>query len=255
VSHSAAEQVAWCLARQCRPDDVLVVGVATPLAAAAGQLARELLVPDLVLIEAAAVDVAPHDVSEPMTRPERLSASSVGVYTQAQILDVIQRGRISLQFISPAQVDGRGALNTSRVRGRDGALMRLPGGLATADIARLMGRLVVYRVGHERRFLTEQVDFVTGAPGRVAAVVTSAAVIEWDGEHFRLASIHAGSTVDEVVAGCAFALDIPAAVPTTEQPPPEAIRLLRDEIDRHGLLRLETRDGRADALRALEALS
>jgi len=220
VSHTASEQVAWCLARQCRADDVLVVGVATP-----------------------------------MIHPEEVSRSAVGVYSQAQILDVIQRGRITLQFISPAQVDGRGALNTSRVRGKDGSLVRLPGGLATADIARLMGRLVVYRVGHERRFLTEQVDFVTGAPGRVAAIVTSAAVIEWDGERFRLASVHEGSTVDEVVAGCGFALDLPARVPTTEPPPPEALRLLREEIDRHGLLALETRDGRAGALRTLEALS
>jgi acyl CoA:acetate/3-ketoacid CoA transferase beta subunit len=255
VSHTVEEQVTWSLARQCRADDVLVVGVATPIAAAAGQLARELLTPDLVLIEAAAVDVAPHDVATSMVRPEGIPASAVGVYTQAQILDVIQRGRITLQFISPAQIDGAGALNTSRVRGKEGALRRLPGGLATADIARLMGRLVVYRVGHERRFLPEQVDFVTGAAGRVAAIVTSACVIEWDGERFRLASVHAGSTVDEVVAGCGFALDVPARVATTEAPPPEALRLLREEIDPHGLRRLESRDGRADALRALEGLS
>lgn len=249
------EQVTWCLARQCRPDDVMVVGVATPIAAAAGQLARALLHSELVYIEAAAVDVAQHDVATAMVRPEGIAADAVGVYAQAQILDTIQRGRITLQFVSPAQVDGRGALNTSRVRGPDGGLRRLPGGLATADIARLMGRLVVYRLGHERRFLAEQVDFVTGAPGRVAAIVTSAAVIEWDGGRFRLASVHAGSTVDEVVAGCGFALDVPASVPATEPPPDEALRLLREEIDPHGLRRLESRAGRADALLALEALA
>jgi acyl CoA:acetate/3-ketoacid CoA transferase beta subunit len=163
VNHTVEEQVTWCLACQCRPGDVLVVGVATPIAAAAGQLARALLVPDLVLIEAAAVDVASHDVATAMVRPESVSASAVGVYSQAQILDAIQRGRISVQFISPAQVDGAGALNTSRVRGKDGGLRRLPGGLATADIARLMGRLVVYRIGHERRFLPERVDFGTAS--------------------------------------------------------------------------------------------
>lgn len=249
------EQVAWCLARQTRPDDVMVVGVATPIAAAAGQLARALLHPGLTFIEAAAVDVAQHDVATAMVRPEGISASAVGVYSQAQILDAIQRGRITLQFISPAQIDGTGALNTSRVRGKDGELRRLPGGLATADIARLMGRLVVYRLGHERRFLPERVDFVTGAAGRVAAIVTSAAVIEWDGERFRLASVHAGSTVEEVVAGCGFALDVPASVPVTEQPPPEALRLLREEIDPHGLCRLESREGRAEALRLLEELT
>jgi glutaconate CoA-transferase subunit B len=251
VSHTIDEQIAWCLARQCRPDDVLVVGVATPLAAAAGQLARELIHPDLVLIEAAAVDVAPHDVSTPMVRPEVIAAEAAGVYTQAEILDVIQRGRISLQFVSPAQVDGAGNLNTSRVRAQDGSLRRLPGGLATADIARLMGRLVVYRASHEPRFLPERADFVTGAAGRVAAIVTSKAVLAWNGTGFRLASVHEGSTVDEVRTATGFTLDVPDSVPTTEPPPSEALRALREWIDPHGMRRLETREGRAAALQAL----
>ena len=54
---------------------------------------------------------------------------------------------------------------------------------------------------------------------------------------------------------CGFALDVPGRVATTEPPPPEALRLLREEIDPHGLCRLETREGRDDALRALEALT
>ena len=249
------EQITWSLARCCRPGEVLVVGVATPIAAAAGQLARELLVPDLTLIEAAAVDVAPHDVATPMVRPEIVAAEAVGVYTQAEILDAIQRGRVTLQFISPAQVDGAGTINTSRVRASDGTMRRLPGGLAHADIACLIGRLVAYRAAHERRFLPERVDFVTGAAGRVATIVTSAVVLDWNGERWRLASLHEGVSQEEAVAGCGFALDVPERVPTTEPPPPEALRLLREEIDPHGLRRLETREGRAAALRELEALS
>ena len=252
---SVDEQITWSLARCCRPGEVLVVGVATPLAAAAGQLARELLVPDLTLIEAAAVDVAPHDVVTPMVQPEVVAGAAVGVYTQAEILDAIQRGRVSLQFVSPAQVDGAGRINTSRVRGGDGSLRRLPGGLAHPDVACLIGRLIAYRAGHERRFLPERADFVTGAAGRVASIITSAAVLDWDGERWRLASVHEGATADEVVANTGFALDVPDRVPVTEPPPPEALHLLREEIDPYGMRRLETRDGRAEALRALEALS
>jgi glutaconate CoA-transferase subunit B len=255
VTPTVDEQIAWSLARCCRPGDVLVVGVATPLAAAAGQLARELLVPDLVLIEAAAVDVAAHDVATPMVRPEEIAAEAVGVYTQGEILDAIQRGRVTLQFVSPAQVDAAGNLNTSRVRAADGSTRRLPGGLAHADVACLVGRLVAYRASHEARFLPETVDFVTGAAGRVATVVTSAAVLDWDGERFRLASRHDGVTADEVRAGCGFALDVPDRVPVTEPPPPEALRLLREEIDPHGMRRLETREGRRGALLALQELS
>lgn len=249
------EQIAWCLARRCRPGDVLVVGVATPVAAVAGQLARELLVPDLLLLEAAAVDVAPHDVADGFVRPVDVANGAVGVLTQAEILDAIQRGRVTLQFVSPAQVDARGALNTSRVRGPAGELKRLPGGLATADVSQLVGRLVAYRVGHSPRFLPAEVDFVTGAPGRVDAIVTDAAVLEWDGDAFRLASVHEGVSVEDAVAGCGFPLRVAGDVPTTEPPPPEALTLVRERIDPHGLRRLETRAGRAEALRTLEALA
>ena len=248
------EQIAWSLARRCRPDDVVVVGVATPLAAAAAQLARELLAPELVVIEATSVGVAPHDVAEAFVHPERVAAAAVGTLTQAEILDAIQRGRVTLQFVSPAQVDGRGALNTSRVRGEDGALRRLPGGLATADVSQLVGRLVAYRAAHTPRFLAREVDFVTGAPGRVAAVVTDRAVLEWRGDRFALASVHEGTTVEEALAGCGFPLAVDGEVPVSEPPPPEALDLLRRRIDPHGLRRLETRSGRAAALRELEAL-
>ena len=132
MTHTLEEQVTWCLARQCRPDDVMVVGVATPIAAAAGQLARALLIPDLVFIEAAAVDVAQHDVAtaDGAPRGDRRRAPSASTRRRRSSTRS-SAGAISLQFISPAQIDGRGALNTSRVRGKDGALRRLPGGLAT----------------------------------------------------------------------------------------------------------------------------
>lgn len=247
------EQVLWCLARRVRPGDVVVVGVATPLAAAAAHLARSLLHPDVTVIEAAAVGVPEHDVADGFVRPDDVARSAVGVLTQAEILDAIQRGRVDLQFVSPAQVDGRGALNASRVPDGDGGLRRLPGGLAIADVSQLVGRLVAYRAGHSPRFLAERVDFVTGAPGRVEAVVTDAAVLEWSGEGFRLASVHEGVPVEDALAGCGFPLDADGCV-TTEAPPPEALRLLRERIDPHGLRRLETRGGRREALLALEAL-
>jgi glutaconate CoA-transferase subunit B len=194
-------------------------------------------------------------VALPMVVPELLVQSAVGVLPQADILDAIQRGRVTLQFISPAQVDGHGALNTSRVRAPDGRMRRLPGSLATADIACLIGRLVVYRLAHTPRFLTDAVDFVSGAPGRVDAIVTSRAVIERIPGGFRLAAVHEGEDVDEVRAGCGFALAVDGPVLTTEPPPAEALRLLREEIDPHGTRRLESRDGREDALRVLAHLS
>lgn len=259
-----ADQMVWSLAREVRPGDVTVVGVATPMATAAALLARELLGTDVTVIVAASADPPVHDIAQPMHDPGFIARTAVGTYAQTEILDAIQRGRVSLQFISPAQVDGKGRLNTSRVPARDGGLRRLPGGLATGDIAVLMGRLVAYRANHSARFLPDEVAFTSGAghergrswrerhrlPGTgLRTVVTDLAVLRWDDGRgaFALASVHGGADVDEVVAATGFGLTVTDHVPRTEPPPHEATRLLDEVIDPFGIRRLETPGGRAAA--------
>jgi len=268
---TTADQIVWSLAQEARPDDVIVVGVATPVASAAALLARELLHPGLHVIVAASVDPTAHDIAQPMLDGGYVSRVAAGTLSQTEVLDAIQRGRITLQFVSPAQIDGSGQLNTSWVRGADGAPRRLPGGLATGDISVLVGRLVAYRAGHSPRFLAKEVSFVTGAghdhgpawrreralPGAgLRTVVTDRAILRYDHEHsaFRLASVHTGVTVDEVVEGCGFSLLVPDEVPVTPEPPDRALQLLDEVIDPHGVRRLETRDGRDAARATLEAL-
>lgn len=266
-----ADLLVCTLAAEARPDDVVVVGVATPIATAAALLARELHHPELTVLVAASVDPRAHDIAQPMLDGGYVGRISAGTLSQAEILDAIQRGRITLQFVSPAEVDGGGRLNTSRVRGPDGSWKRLPGGLATADIAVLVGRLVAYRAGHTPRFLAPRVAFTTGAghtddptlrtrarlPGRgLTTIVTDQAVLRWDtaAGGFRLASIHPGCRVEDVVAGCGFALLVDDEVATTPPPSAAALRLLDEVIDPHGMRRLETRDGRAAASETLASL-
>lgn len=269
-----ADQIVWSLACEAREGDVAVIGVATPIAAAAAQLARALLVTDMTLISAASVDPAPYDIAVTMTDAGAIARNSSGTMGQAQILDSIQRGRVSLQFISPAQVDGAGRLNTSRVPHPDGGIRRLPGGLATGDIAVLIGRLVAYRAAHTPRFLPAEVTFATGAghdgspdggrtwrtdralPGAgVQTIVTDVGVIRWAPEQhaFRLASVHPGHKVEEAKAGCGFPLASDDNVPTTTPPPEEAMQLLEQVIDPSGLRRLEVPAERADAQAQLAA--
>ena len=185
-----ADALTWSLARQCRPGDVLVNGVGTPLAIAAGLLARELLVPDLTIIVAGSVEPATHDVAEGLVDPSAVARRSSGTMGQAEMLDAIQRGDITLQFIAPAQIDGTGRINTNRVKSR-----RLPGPLALPDVAVLVGRLVAYRAEHSPRFLAPEVDYVTGAAGGVTRIVTGVAEIE-PGEPARLASLQPGADVE-----------------------------------------------------------
>lgn len=268
---SISDQIVWTLAREARPDDVVVVGVATPIASAAALLARELFHPELHVIVAASVDPPSHDIAQPMLDGGFVSRVAVGTLSQAEVLDAIQRGRITLQFVSPAEVDGAGRLNTSWVTGKDGTPRRLPGGLATGDISVLVGRLVAYRASHTPRFLAPEVTYTTGAghdrgaawrreralPGAgLRTIVTDQAVLRYDDHHggFRLASVHPGADVDDVIAGCGFPLLVADDVPSTEPPSDRALRLLDEVIDPHGMRRLETRDGRAGARSALASL-
>ncbi len=238
-----ADALPWSLARQCRPKDVLVVGVATPLAAAAGMLARELLTPDLTIILAASVNPALHDVAESLTDPAAAARRAPGTLTQAEILDGIQRCRVTLQFVSPAEVDAEGRINTNRVGER-----RLPGALALPDVAVLVGRLVAYRAGHSPRFLVPRVQYVTGRAGGVRAIVTDKAEIALEGGP-RLVALQPGATEQEARDGCGFEL---AGSPIENEPLPDDARELLDRvIDPDEVRLLEIREGRAGALERL----
>jgi acyl CoA:acetate/3-ketoacid CoA transferase beta subunit len=266
-AREVADRMIWSLARQCRPDDVMIVGVATPLAAAAGLLARELLVPDLTIIMAAAVNPKAHDVAQSFFDPTVTARHAAGIMSQPDMLDAIHRGHVTLQFVSPAEVDARGRINTSRTVGRDGSVRRLPGAFALPDVAVLMGRLVAYRTDHSPRFLVPEVHYTTGAGSEldrsgpvgsgVTTIVTDQAEIALapDGLRPVLAMLQPGAELEQVVTGCGFPLTVPDEVPVAEPMPPEARALLDEIIDPHEVRLLEVRQGRAAALDRLLGLA
>lgn len=265
---AVADRMVWRLAQECRNDDVLVVGVATPIAAAAGMLARALLVPDLTILVAASVQPSIHDIARPMLEADFVARHSVGTFGQADVLDLLHRGAVTLQFVAPAQIDQRGRLNVSEVRRPDGTMLRLPGPLALPDTSCVVGRLVAYRAAHSRRFLVQDVDFVTGLgsadvevrrkaglTGRgLLAVITGLAVLRFHPETATVSveSTAPGVTLEDVVAGCGFPLDVTGVV--DEQPPPaEALGLLERVIDPLGIRGMEVPATRAAARARLGA--
>lgn len=110
---------------------------------------------------------------------------------------------------------------------------------------------------HSTRVFVEQVDVVSGvgydnarAVGgdverdlEIRRVVTNLAVLDFAGpEHtMRLASVHPGVTVDQVVEATGFTLDVPAEVPGSRLPTAEELRIIREVVDPRGLRDKEVR--------------
>jgi acyl CoA:acetate/3-ketoacid CoA transferase beta subunit len=266
VRVSVADRMCWAMAQEVRDGDVIVVGVATPMALCAALVGRELRT-NVTVIAAASVQPSGVDVGAMTAHPALISAHAVGTLTQFEILDQIQRGRVTLQFVSPLQVDQHGRFNTSRIRTPDGGWRRFPGGLAHGDVAVLVGRLVAYRAEHSTRFLVQEVDFTTGAgrhqgpdwrtarelPGKgVQMIVTDRSVLRpTNGPKWRIT--FAAGPVDDLINTSAIPLVSDPELDTFSAPPSWAQALI-DEADRAGMRGLEVRATRPDATAALKEL-
>jgi hypothetical protein len=131
------------------------------------------------------------------------------------ILDVVAGGYANraVGVLGAAQLDSRGAINTSRVNGR-----MLTGSGGGNDVAS-SAEAVVVTTPHARARLPETVDFVTSPGHRVRAIVTDRAVlerIEPRGEFTLTGLLDRGGTKDDLVRaaveGCGWPLAVADAV-------------------------------------------
>jgi glutaconate CoA-transferase subunit B len=204
------------LAREIVDGDLVGVGLGTPLALAAALLAKAAHAPDAHVLAGGALD-AKADLPVYMGGSRNLVGRAPGWVSHFDSMDMAERHRMTLQILRPAQVDGSGNLNTSRIGGLDRPKLRFPGGLATADVPQILPRLAVYLPAHRARSLPEQVAFVTGRGGGwpgplhpsrgVVLAVTDLATIRFEPAGPRLASVHHWADIDRVVAETGFTMD------------------------------------------------
>ncbi|MCX3289596.1 CoA-transferase [Streptomyces sp. NEAU-H22] len=99
---------------------------------------------------------------------------------------------------------------------------------------------------HSRRVFVERVDMVCGvgydrADGaryhRIPRVVSDLGVFDFatPDRSMRLASLHAGVTVEQVRDATGFELTVPDEVPATREPTDEELRLIREVVDPAGV--------------------
>jgi glutaconate CoA-transferase, subunit B len=245
------------LGREISDGDVVGVGLGTPLALAGALMARNCHAPHSHLLVAGAL--SPNaDLLTCLRGAAALAGRTAAFVPHVLTMEMAERQSMTLQFLRPAQVDGAGNANTSRIPGADGSVRRLPGGLATADVWRILPRVVVYHTDHRERSLPNKVSFITGAGGGdpqrgtrgPTCLITDRAVFRFTPAGARLESLHPGEDLEQVTNDTGFAFDVEDAVDTTAEPSSEELAAL-ERVDPHAIRELELRGTRHAAAERL----
>ena len=208
------------------------------------RLARLTFAPDLVLTDGDAMLV---DGAPPLGAPaSTLVFESHMPYRR--VFDVVWSGRRNLIMMA-SQIDRTGNQNISAIGPHARPKAQLVG--VRGAPGNTVNHTTSYWVpNHSTRSFVDQVDVVSGvgyaraeAAGPSATryheirfVVSNLGVFDFaTPDHvMRLASVHPGVTVDEVVEATGFALVVPDDVPDTRDPTPEELHLLRTVLDPRG---------------------
>jgi len=251
MEYTPAELMITTSARALAGEGVVFVGVGLPNIAC--NLAQRTVAPHLELVYESGVFGArparlPLSIGDPT-----LVSGATSVCSMADLfMNYLQGGRIEVAFLGAAQIDRFGNINTTVIGSYGQPKVRLPGSGGACDIAAHAGEVFVVAWLKKRTFV-DTLDFctsaghLTGRPGeRVGLgmpgagpqlVVTDKAVLGFDtgsGEMV-LASVHPGVTVEQVRAEVGWSLRVAAPVTVTEPPTAEELRIIRHELDPHGM--------------------
>ena len=158
-----------------------------------------------------------------------------------ELFDCAGQGRVDVFFLSGGQIDGQANINLVSVGDYDKPAARFPGSFGSAYLYYVVPKVILFRLEHSRRTLVPKVDFISAPggspdnvfrPGGPVALITNRCLFDFDRarRRFRLASVHPGHSVAEVVENTGFDFDRPAEVPTTPTPSPETLDLMRNVV-------------------------
>jgi len=166
--------------------------------------------------------------------------------------DMLSRGMFDVSFDSAPQIDRFGNLNITAIGDYRRPTRRLIGALAQTDHFAYVSRPLILTDLKKRTFV-EKVDFITSVghlaggtsrteaglrPGGPSRVITDKAIFGFHEETkaMEVLSVHATSTIEDVLAAMSFEPHVPTDVPTTAAPTADEIRLIRELIDPRGIL-------------------
>ncbi len=241
TDYSPDEMMTVIAARHLRDGMVCFVGIGLPSEAA--NLARLNHAPDLVLIYESGTIGSQPEVLPLSIGDGELATTATSVVAVPEIFNYwLQGGRIDVGFLSAAQIDRYGNLNSTVIGDYGDPKVRLPGAGGAPEIATSSGEVLVV-VRHQARVFVESVDFVTtigfgrDGGGRrhnwgagPTTVITDLGVLrpDADSNELTLVSIHPEVSVEDVISRTGWSLAVAPELGVTEAPRDEELNTLRE---------------------------
>ncbi len=250
--YKPAELMCVAVAAEIEDGDILILGSFTPLAFASYLLAKVTHAPNVMYMAYSSVDARPFRLSF-ATYEAAATKGGVARWNMTECINSLYLGvGVDVEPISSIQTDQYGNINLSVVGDYQRPMLRGPGGAGAPEVVKMHRKMLGYFPNHSKRTLVPKVDFITGTrwkigneerikaglrPGPIKLITNLAILIkEEEGRPFKIASVHPGVTVDDVINNTGFELAIPKDVPETEKPTQEQIRILREEVDPYGMV-------------------
>jgi glutaconate CoA-transferase, subunit B len=230
-------------ARALRNEDVCFVGIGLPSAAC--NVARLTHAPDITLIyESGTIGTKPAVLPLSIGDGELCDTALTTVSVPEMFRYWLQGGRISVGFLSGAQIDRHANINTTVVGSYDKPKVRLPGGGGAPEIATACGEIFIIMRQSKRAFVDKLHFFTSFGHGEggdhrarlglktkgPTRLVTDLCVFEPDPKtkEMTVVSIHPGVTREQIQASCGWPVRYAANVVETPAPTDHELTVLRE---------------------------
>ena len=258
---SVDELMTILMAREVKNDDIMIVGVATPMVWAAFTLAKLTHAPNAIYhyIMGNTFVYEPRQVSLLYLEMNTKRAYRFQNSGECTLESLPSDELTTIEWFRPAQVDQYGNTNNICIGEWENPKVRLPGCAGIADFSMFYSRgSFLYTPRHNKRtfvptedlFFTSGVGFQGGKPSVCGGagpqcVVSDLAYFDFEEEskRMRLSSIHPGVSLEEVKESTGFDLVIPDNVKETKPPTETELTLLREKVDPLGIRKLEVLSG------------
>lgn len=258
--YTPAEMVCVSVAREIEDGDILILGSFTPLAFVSYILAKVTHAPNMMYMAYSSVDALPFRLTF-ATYEAAATKGGVARWNMTECIHSLYLGvGVDVEPISSIQADGYGNINISVVGDYQKPLLRGPGGAGAPEVVKMHRKMLGYFPNHNKRTLVPRVDFITGTrwkignqerikaglrPGPMKLITNLAVLVKEEADRpFRIASVHPGVAVKDVVDNTGFELDTSDPVSETEKPTKEQIRILREQVDPYGMVAFDFMPGK-----------